>query len=128
VGGLGLIVPAPGGDPDVTEGGRKASEGLPGAAPQLDKVTWHASETEIMGSAHFTASHRPVKLVAFAPQAEYRFQLTSCIEKETSVSFIIQCRKDRGPHIVVYRLRVEDKLRRESNVVEKQMECPGGRG
>jgi hypothetical protein len=44
-----------------------------------------------------------------------------------SLAGTIQCRKDRGPHTVVYRLRVEDKLRRESNVVEKQMECPGGR-
>jgi hypothetical protein len=136
VGGLGALVPAPGGAPDVTEGKRNAAEGLAGTAPRLDKVSWSMicagpdcrNPTGIVGVAHFSATHRPVELIAFAPQVEDRFQLTSCIEKETSVRFVIECRKDRGPYTVVYHLRVKDKLGRESNVVEKRLECPGGGG
>ena len=127
------MVPDPSLAQGVSEGGRKAPVGLPGAAPHLDKVYWSKSScsapacrgsTGIAGAAFFTASHRPVELVAFAQQPEYRFHLTSCLEQETSVPFLILCRKGSGPHTVVYRFRIEDKLGRESNVIEKQLECP----
>lgn len=132
MGGLGIAVPDPNLIAGVNEGGRKAPEGLPGTAPHLDKLYWHessctapgCSSTGVSGSAHFTATHRPVELVAFTPQEEYRFHITSCVERETSVRFVISCKKGRGPHTVVYRFRVEDTLGRESNVIEKQLQCP----
>jgi hypothetical protein len=133
VGGLGALVPDPNLVAGVTAGGRKAPEGLPGTPPHLDKLAWYKSScsapacrgsTGVTGAALFTATHRPVELVAFTPQEEYRFHLTSCLERETSVPFSIMCKRDRGPHTVVYRFRVEDKLGRESNVVEKHLECP----
>jgi hypothetical protein len=84
------------------------------------------SSTGVSGSAHFTATHRPVELVAFTPQEEYRFHITSCVERVDfrQVRHLMQ-EGGRGPHTVVYRfLRVEDTLGRESNVIEKQLQCP----
>jgi hypothetical protein len=127
VGGLGRMVPEPGGAPDVAKDGRRIAAGLPGTPPRLEGITWGKPGKAgiLAASVRFSGTHRPVHLVAYSSMPEYRFRVNSCSAEAVQVSFMLVCKRDRSAHTVDYRFRIEDSLGRESNVVEHRLECPG---
>jgi hypothetical protein len=100
---------------------------LPGGPPRLEEVELQQQDIvagwSSSGWARFSGTSPPLQLIARSATRGYGWTDGPVNGSPARTGFQVECREERGVHTVIWQFVVRDTYGRESNVIERPMNC-----